>query len=146
MEPQKYFPNLRGLVDARLEQELSLFVQRIYDYYDDKIKKIESNATSSAISSVRKQLDLFAANLAVPLSDASGDKLATVAEDKVIEVSDVPNLPTSKITSGALPLARLDIKIVKTDDAFTITPGAVPVGGKVTLKDNNGNSVDVLTP
>lgn len=142
----KSLPNLRGLIDGRAEQEIYRAFDAVYEHFDNELKKLEAIASSQAVASVRKQLDLFAASLAVPLINPVGDELATAGQETTLTAGDIPNLDASKITTGTFPLVRLPTNILKTDALLAITPGAFIVGGKTTIKDNVGNSVEVLTP
>lgn len=143
----RYSINLRGIIDARVEQEINRVLADIYNHFENEIKSIESRTTPAAISAVRKELDLFAANLAAPLIDPTGNELASIQQQEALDVADIPNLPAAKITSGTLPLARLDAQVLKSDDGLAEdTTGAPNVNtGKVIIKDNSGNSINVMT-
>lgn len=142
----KSLPNLRGLVDARAEQEIYRAFNALYEHYDAELKRIESNASLQAVASVRKQLDLFAANLAAPLINPVGNELATAGQETTLTPADIPNLDAAKITSGTFPLGRVPANLLKTDVALTVdVTGAPNVNtGKTTIKDNAGNTVTVM--
>lgn len=136
-------PQLRGIVDPRVEQELNRTLERIYAYYDAKLKEVETKTGTTISARVRQEFGLFSAGLAAPLADGTSDELATVGTDKALEVSDVPNLPISKIT-GTLPLAQTASEVLLTPDNLTKTPGVFVITGKITITDNDGNTVDLL--
>jgi hypothetical protein len=142
----EYLPNIRGLVPDRVEAEIHRAFKALYSYVDNELAKLQTTATTVNTNEIKRQVELFAGGLALPLTDPVGDNLATAGVETTLTPADIPNLDTSKITSGVFPLVRVPTNIIKTDDAFTITPGLIAVGGKITIKDNNGHSVDVLTP
>jgi hypothetical protein len=142
----QYLPNIRGLVSDRVEAEIHRAFKALYEYIDNQVAKIETTTTTINTNEIKRQVQLFAGGLALPLTDPSGDNLVTAGVDAILTPSDIPNLPASKITSGTFPLTRLPINILKTDDAFTIVPGLFVVGGKIIIKDNFGNFVEILTP
>lgn len=140
----KSIPNLRGLIDPRIADEIHRAFTDLYRYVDEELSNIKIDNPDIDTRIIR-QLNLFTSRLATPLIEPSGNDLATVQQERTLSPTDIPNLDAAKIITGTFPLARLATSIVKTDDAFTITVGAIPVGGKITLKDNNGHTVDVLT-
>lgn len=144
---QKDLPQLRGLIDARVDAEINRAFENLYRYIDEKIKSAEGNAKDSSIAEIRRQVDLFASRLATPIIEPSGTELATIQQERTLEVADIPNLPANKITSGTIPLARLAATVLKTDDGLLEDiVGAPNVNtGKVIIKDNNGNSIKVMT-
>jgi hypothetical protein len=144
----KYIPQLKGLVDARVEQELYRAFTAMYRYFDIELKNIENKSTSTAVANVREQLNLFAARFATPLIEPTGDTLATISQEEgALVAGDIPNLDASKIVSGTFPLARLDGDVLKTDNNLAEdTTGAPNVNtGFTIIKDNAGNSRKVMT-
>jgi hypothetical protein len=62
------------------------------------------------------------------------ESLSPTAQQQVINIVD------------KIAMNKLDERILLTNDGLKVVVGAVAVGGKVTINDNKGNSVTVLTP
>lgn len=143
----EYLPNIRGLVDARVESEIQRAFKAIYEYVNNELSRIEKTTTSANSTEIKRQLQLFAGRLALPLTDPSGDILATAGVETTLTPADIPNLSAAKITSGAFPLARIPTNVLKTDDTLTKIVTAAPYAndGYITVKDNSGASIKIMT-
>jgi hypothetical protein len=141
-----FTPKLRGKIDAGVEAEIVRAFDQMYNHFHNQLKELQAK---TAIQETRvRQIEsspLFAAGLAAPLIEPTGTDLATIAPEGTLVVSDIPNLPASKITSGQIPLARLDGDVLKTDDNLSKTLGAPVADGFVIIKDNGGNLIKVIT-
>jgi hypothetical protein len=147
-ELQAAIPEIRGL-DPQLKTQFYIAFMKMYEFILSKVSQIDAatreqlgkEIKTSAESNYNSLIGAFAQPL---VGSDSRDELLQGFSD-TITVGDIPNLPASKITSGRLPLARLDDKVIHTDDAFTKTLGAPATDGYITIKDDAGNSVKVMT-
>lgn len=142
-----YLPNIRGLVPDRVEAEIQRAIKAIYEHVNNEIVRIEKTAGKVNTTEIKRQVELFAGGLALPLTDPVGDNLATAGIETALVPADIPNLPASKITSGAFPLARIPTNVLKTDTALAedITGAPNVNTGFTIIKDNAGNSRKVMT-
>lgn len=145
-----FAPQLRGLnLDPRVAQEIEAAFDRLFNFYENRIKEIESktSSTSFKVEEIRSS-KLFSGALANPLINPTSGNLAEVAQQgQAIDVSQIPNLPASKITSGNLAIARHATNILKTDDGLNEdVTGAPNVNtGFITIKDVAGNVKKIMT-
>lgn len=126
---QRVYPNLTGLVDAKVENELNRFISTLYDNIDELEKK-----TGIASAPVRETSPSSTTTPPAELQrrQTSAGLVNGVFAQPVIGVGSDPNL------KAAIPDDVLHSNMA-------VVAGAVPVGGYITIKDGFGNSVDVLT-
>jgi hypothetical protein len=143
----EYLPSIRGLVPARVEAEIHRAFKALYEYVDNELAKIERTATTINSDEIKRQLQLFAGGLAIPLTDPVGDNLATAGVETTLTPADIPSLDTAKITSGRFPLTRIPTNVLKTDDTLTKIIAAAPYAndGYITIKDNSGADIKIMT-
>lgn len=162
--PQK-LPKLTT-IDPKDETELYQAFKRIYEYVDsiikDKLDEIEKKITAGTIAP--KDFNSLLGVLSQPLvgSNVTDPLLQSIIQSfgpqsanmvfagptpsfRSLLTADIPNLSGAKITSGTIPLARLDTKIIETDDGLNKIVGAPVADGYITIKDNNGHSIKVIT-
>lgn len=170
-ELQRKLPELKALDNPRAALELITTFQRIYEYIDFGLQQVRnkieeqvksgelssddlnglvgvffqplagSNVSDSLLQSILQNFGSQVANLVYASPNGSSGE----PNFRNLVSQDIPNLNASKITAGVFPLVRLDTKIVKTDDTFTKTLGAPVTDGFITIKDNAGNSVKIMT-
>lgn len=161
--PEQKIPELKGKVEPKVETELYLSFKRVYEYIDAKIRTeistIEDKITAGTLSheDFNGLVGVFTTPLIGGTSDsllqsiqqtfgsqianiilASPNGLAGAPSFRSLVVGDLPN---------GIPLGHLDSKIVKTDDGLTEDIiGAPNINtGKITIKDNAGNSIKLMT-
>jgi hypothetical protein len=154
-------PKLTGLVEPRVELQLHIAFRRLYEYMNYKLKEyqkamIAQTAKSSEdIQASQNEFNSLIGVLSNPLvgSSVQDPLLQSIVQSfgpqaansvfagpepafKPLTVSYLPN---------GIPLSKLDTKILKTDDNLNKTVGAPVADGYIVIKDNNGNSVKVIT-
>lgn len=165
---QAYLPDLRGLIDARAETKLYAAFSRMYDYFQNELKKLrDENQELLNINLAKQSRDFtaFVGAYAQPLPGGVDDPvLQSIVNSfgeqdpnkvfagptpsfRVLVVADIPNLSAAKVPTGVFLLAQLDPKVLKTDDDLTEdVTGAPNINtGKIILKDNDGHSIKVMT-
>lgn len=150
-----FLPRLRGLVDNKVEQEIVQAFIRMYNFFNQENDKLreELNKTGNRVVAI-EQSSLFAGRLAIPLIDTDITDVAQLAQQgETLNISQIPNLPASKIVSGdfgainRINRAKLDDDVLHTEDGLTKIVAAAPYAndGFITIKDDVGNSVRLGT-
>lgn len=163
---ERFIPNLTGLVDPRAEIKFNQTFVRMYEYLDAKILQLQQELTERI-----KQLDLSKDDInsligvfSQPLAGTNqtdpllqgliqnfGAQLANsvfagpTPSFRLLTPADIPNLSAAKITTGNFSLARLDTKVLQTQDNLNKTLGSPVPDGTITIFDNNGHSIKVIT-
>lgn len=124
------FPNIRGMVDERIENEFRAFANHLYDMIENLAQKADVDLSAN------KQEKASATS--VRPVNAKANQNSSVGLDKNTFAQPV-------LGQGSDPL----LKTATPDDVIhsnmNITVGAVPVGGTLTITDGFGHSVDILT-
>jgi hypothetical protein len=164
-EVTQQIPKLKGLIDDKAELELYLSFRNLYSYIDAALRKLEASITEKiqsgkiAHEDVNGLVNLFStplagSNINDPLVQSLIQSFGSQAQDLFFAspagAAGSPafrSISSQDFSANQLPLAKLDLKITKTDDGLTKTTAAAPYinDGYITLKDNNGNIVKVMT-
>lgn len=162
--PQK-LPELK-MLDPKAETEIYQSFKRVYEYIDSvirtKLNEIETKIKAGTVAP--EDFNNLIGVLSQPLvgSSITDPLLQSIIQSfgpqnanhvfagpspsfRSLVAADIPNISGAKITSGTIPLARLDNKIIETDDGLSKTLGAPIADGYIIIKDNAGNSVKVIT-
>lgn len=168
----KLLPRISNLVDPKVEREITASILRIYDYFNSKLQNQQASFDNELAKRdaefirYRNDVTSLVGVFSTPIAGSSstdpvlqslmnnfGPQTATFVfagptpSFRALVAADIPNLDTGKLTTGTLLLARLDTEILKTDDGLTEDIAGAPNvnTGKVTIKDNNGNRISVMT-
>lgn len=167
-------PNIQGLVDSKAETQIYRAFLSVYEYFTAKLNEQQrefdrklSIATKETSSNLNSLIGVFSQPLAGstttdPLLEsliqnfgsqdankvlAAPDGISGNALFRFLVANDIPPISAAKITTGVLVLARLDTKILKTDDDLSvdITGAPLPSNGFIIISDNDGHNVKLLT-
>lgn len=124
-------PSLIGKLDADAERELTLAFMNIFEHVKSIYGKlgvnirVENLSPSTTIIS-RKESEREKENVSIGLNDANlaQRNIGSNVQDPSVE--------------GIIPRDVLSSDLI-------VTAGAVPVAGKITVRDRSGNSIELLT-
>lgn len=138
------YPIIRqGVFDSRQTRELNNILEQLKAHIDYKAQV--APLSSSAQQELNTALTAAGLLAAPPVrGDSPSSVLQTTNSpgNTVFSVTNIPNLPASKITSGTLSLSVLPIDGLYSN--MILNPGIPIAIGTISVQDNDGNSHDVL--
>lgn len=130
----RIYPQLRGKVDSVIESEIKNTINALYDIIENLAQKanisleINTPNSPSTTTAVKTNTNINNRNNGTGLSNDTFSQ-PLLNQGDVLQTALQTIVPKSTLTSN-----------------LTITPGAVPVGGKITIITLDGKSQEVLVP